>query len=151
MLRITHATLGVHCFHAGPEGNLIIPNCESVYEPDVLTFRARHFPELCFLYLQERSALDEKLWREKTTLEPSCPLHGLKAVCCLCSFPSAVKHPGVQTLLFIYIRQRNILPHSKNTFAENNPMLFLFRGMFYCYLSFLCVQKRLISSFPPPR
>lgn len=50
----------------------------------------------------------------------------------------------------VYIRRRNILPHSENTFAENNPIMFLFRGTFYCYLLFPSVQNRLISfSFLP--
>lgn len=46
--------------------------------------------------------------------------------------------------ILVYIRGCNILPHSENTFAGNNPITFHFRGTFYCYLLFPCIQKPLI-------
>lgn len=51
----------------------------------------------------------------------------------------------------VYIRGCNIVPHSENTFAGNNPIMFHFRGTFYCYLLFPCIQNPLISFFFLPR
>lgn len=41
----------------------------------------------------------KNFWAGETMFELSYPLHCLKAVCYLCSPPSAVKHPAIQTCL----------------------------------------------------
>ena len=49
--------------------------------------------------------------------------------------------------ILVYIRGCNILPHSENTFAGNNPIMFHFRATFYCYLLFPCIQNPIILLF----
>lgn len=153
MLRKTHATLGVHSFHAGPEGNLISTELWVSARPWCARYPCQTLPWALFSTPLRMQYIRWKNFRQEIQCL-SC--HALSSASKLfATFVLSQLQWNTQQFklcwILVYIKGCNILPHSENTFAGNNPIKFHFRGTFYCYLLFPCVQNPLISFFLPSK